>query len=176
MADALVVLPKAEWADPWGHPEYYVGITAKRMIAYLLDALVIMVVVLIAWAILAVAGVFTLGLAWAMLGVPSLFTPLLYHTLLIGGSRSATLGMRLIGIRVMSLDSPPGAEPGRPSMTQAAIQTVAFYGSLAVTGSLTMLVALFNARRRTLHDWLAGTVVVNDLRGRLSPPSGGGGG
>jgi len=173
MADALVVLPQAEWADPWGHPEYYVGITAKRVIAYLLDALVIMGVVLIAWAILAVAGVFTLGLAWAMLGVPSVLAPFLYHSLLIGGSRSATLGMRLIGIRVMSLES---AEPERPSLTQAAIQTVAFYGSLAVTGSLIMLVALFNARRRTLHDWLAGTVVVNDLRGRISPPSGGGGG
>jgi len=162
MADALVILPKAEWADPWGHPEYYAGISAKRIVAYVLDALVIMVVVLIAWGILAVAGIFTLGLAWAIMWVPSLLVPLGYHTLLIAGPRSATLGMRLMGIRVVSLAFPPEAEPDRPSLMQAAILTVAFYGSIAATGSLILLAALFNARRRTLHDWLAGTVVIND--------------
>ena len=162
MADALVVLPQAEWDDPWGHPEYYSGVTAKRVIAYLIDALVITGMVLMSWAALAVAGVFTFGLAWAMLGIPSVLVPLAYHTLLIAGARSATLGMRLMDIRVVSLAFPQETEPARPTLARAAVQTLAFYGSIALTGSLILLVTLFNARRRTLHDWLAGTVVIND--------------
>jgi len=161
--DALVILHQPEWADPWGHPEYYAGITAKRVIAYLVDAMLILALVLAAWAFLAVAGIFTLGLTWMMMGLPGALAPLLYHTLLIGGARSATLGMRLMGIRVMSVAPYAQVEDGRPTMIQAIIQTVAFYGSVAVTGSLILLVALFNSRRRTLHDWLAGTVVVNDV-------------
>ena len=157
--DALVILHQPEWADPWGHPEYYAGITARRIVAYLIDCLILAVAIMVIWSTLAVLGFLTLGLAWMLMAVPSALAPLAYHTLLIAGPRSATLGMRLMGLRVMSLT--PGGD-GRPTLFQAIIQTVAFYGSIAATGSLILLAALFNARRRTLHDWLAGTVTVHD--------------
>jgi uncharacterized RDD family membrane protein YckC len=38
--------------------------------------------------------------------------------------------------------------------------TVAFYVSVGVTGWLILLVALFNGRGRTLHDYLCGTVTI----------------
>jgi uncharacterized RDD family membrane protein YckC len=34
---------------------------------------------------------------------------------------------------------------------------------MAVTGTLVLLVAVFNPRRRTVHDWVAATVMVNDV-------------
>lgn len=155
-----------DWADPWGHPEYYQGVTARRIMAYGLDVLAIAFLIAAAWGLLAVAGLFTLGLAWLFFSLPGAAIPLCYHILSIAGPAAATPGMRMMGVRVRSLamDPPgahPGLPPGHPTLIQAVIQTVAFYGSVASTGFLILVLALFNARRRTLHDWLAGTVVVN---------------
>ncbi|TAN59158.1 MAG: RDD family protein [Magnetospirillum sp.] len=151
-----------EWGDPWGHPRYYLGITARRVYAYLLDIVVVGLLSGMAFVASVILGALTLGLLWPLLMVVLGLVPILYHTLAIGGPRSATLGMRVAGIKVMSIA--PGAEQdgGRPTLLQAMIQTIGFYGSIAITCTLILLVALFNPRRRTLHDFLAGTVVVND--------------
>ena len=151
-----------EWSDPWGHPRYYMGITGRRIYAYLLD----LVVVGLLWGMVFVAsvilGALTFGLLWPLLMIVLGLVPIFYHTLTIGGSRSATPGMRIAGIKVMSITPGASLNGGRPTLVQAMIQTVGFYGSIALTCTLILLVALFNPRRRTLHDFLAGTVVVND--------------
>ena len=51
----------------------------------------------------------------------------------------------------------------RPSFLQALLQTALFYITVGITCSLILLVALFNRRWRTLHDFLAGTVMVRTL-------------
>lgn len=179
MAESVVLVHQPAWADPWTHPEYFTAITVKRIVAYAIDVVLIGMAVALIWTLLVVLGIFTFGLAWGMLWLPSLLVPLAYHSLQIGGPRSATLGMRAMGIRVASLPPSPDAPiriegaqvgGGRPTLFQAIIQTVAFYVTIAATGSLVLLVALFNARRRTVHDWLAATVVVNDLG--AVPPAG----
>lgn len=153
---------RPEWDDPWTRPEYYAGITVRRVYAYIIDLMVVTLLLGVAFMAAILLGGLTLGLLWAPMMLVMGLTPIAYHTLTIGGARSATLGMRAAGIRVMSVGADAVASGGRPDLTQAAIQTVCFYGSLAATGSLILLVALFNPRRRTVHDMLAGTVVVND--------------
>ena len=49
---------------------------------------------------------------------------------------------------------------GRTTLAQALVHTICFYGSLGFSAGLLLLVALFNPRRRTLHDFLAGTLVL----------------
>jgi uncharacterized RDD family membrane protein YckC len=163
MASDLATLDHVpEWGDPWNHPRYYMGVTVRRVYAYILDIVIVWLLLGMAYVASVILGALTLGLLWPLLMVAIVLVPFTYHTLTIGGHRSATLGMRAAGLRVMSIA--PGAEQsnGRPTLIQAMIQTVCFYGSVAATGSLILLVALFNPRRRTLHDFLAGTVVVND--------------
>jgi uncharacterized RDD family membrane protein YckC len=151
-----------EWGDAWGHPRYYMGITVRRVYAYMLD----IVIVGLLWGMVFVAsvilGALTLGLLWPVLMMLLALVPIFYHTLTIAGPRSATVGMRIAGIKVMSIAPGAGQDGGRPTLLQAMIQTVGFYGSVALTCTLILLVALFNPRRRALHDMLAGTVVVND--------------
>ncbi|CAA7622311.1 RDD family protein [Magnetospirillum sp. SS-4] len=151
-----------EWGDPWNHPRYYMGISLRRIYGYLLDIVVVGLLWGMAYVASIILGALSLGLLWPLLMVLLALVPIAYHTLTISGPRAATLGMRIAGIKVMSVA--PGAEltDGRPSLLQALIQTICFYGSIAVTGSLILVLALFNPRRRTLHDFLAGTVVVND--------------
>jgi uncharacterized RDD family membrane protein YckC len=159
-----VIPPAPEWADPWRHPFYYRGITIRRIFAYLLDVAIVTITAGLVWIATGIFSLLTLGLLWPLQALFVALVPLLYHSLLIAGPDSATLGMRAAGIRVMSIAPGAEADGGRPTLFQAMIQTVAFYGSMAVTGSLILLLALFNPRRRALHDFLAGTVVVNDRR------------
>lgn len=149
--------------DPWRQPEFFRGVTARRVAAYVVDVVLIMVTAGILWSFLLVLGFLTLGLAWGLLALPGVLVPLLYHTLLVAGPRSATLGMRLMGLRVVTVGPLAEEGGGRPALFQAIILTVTFYVSVAATGALILVVALFNPRRRALHDWVAGTMVVNDL-------------
>jgi uncharacterized RDD family membrane protein YckC len=141
--------------DPLVHPECYHGVALRRVLAYLVDVVIIAAIMAVAALVFAVAGILTFGLLTPLLLVVFAFIPLGYHTLLIGGPRSATIGMRMFGLEVRSL------EFDHPDTLQALVQSVIFYLSVALTSSLILIVALFNPRRRTLHDFIAGTVVVN---------------
>ncbi len=54
----------------------------------------------------------------------------------------------------------PYRAAGRPGFLQALAHAALFYLTVGATGSLVLLVALFNRRKRTLHDLLAGTLMV----------------
>lgn len=156
-----VAPPMPDWADSWAHPEYYQGVTLRRVLAYLVDVLIVAVLAVIMWIATGMLTVLSFGLLLPLQALAVALVPLAYHVLLIAGPGSATFGMRLFGLQVLSIAPDFDAGGGRPSLFQAIIQVVAFYGSVAATGMLILVVSLFNARRRTLHDWLAGTVVVN---------------
>lgn len=132
------------------HPELFDGVMFRRIIAYLIDVIILSGTVLFLWFLV----VMTLGLLGPIAALITPVIPLAYHSLLIGGPNSATIGMRMMGVEVRRLDG------GRPDLVQALLQTLLFYATLALTGLL-LIVALFNDRRRCLHDWLSGTLAVN---------------
>ena len=87
---------------------------------------------------------------WFLFGL----IPLAYHTLLVGGRHAATFGMRALDIELRSWD---GARPG---YLQALAHAALFYLTVGATASLVLLFALFNRRKRTLHDVLTGMLMV----------------
>ncbi|MDP7604405.1 MAG: RDD family protein, partial [Alphaproteobacteria bacterium] len=130
------------------------GIVGRRVAAYLVDLILLGV---IWWALAAAAsilGLITFGLTVPLTALALALVPLAYHTLTIGGPWSATPGMRLLGLQVRTL----GGQ--RPDFGRAAIQTVVFYVTVGATSWLVLLLALFNNRGRTLHDFLSGLVVL----------------
>lgn len=132
------------------HPELFDGVMIRRIVAYLIDVVILSGTVLFLWFLV----VMTLGLLGPIAAFITPVIPLAYHSLLIGGPNSATIGMRMMGVEVRRLDG------GRPELFQALLQTLLFYATLTLTGLL-LIVALFNDRRRCLHDWLSGTLTVN---------------
>jgi len=138
-------------SDAMGRPELFEGVVPRRALAYLIDVTLLVGVTVFLWLLVFA----TLGLLWGVAAVLTPVIPLAYHTLLIGGRDSATLGMRMMGIEIRRLDG------GRPDLAQAFLLTALFYASIAVTSMLILVVALFNERGRCLHDWLSGTVTVN---------------
>jgi len=136
--------------DPMTHPELFDGVMFRRVIAYLIDVTILSGAVLFLWFLVVV----TLGLLGPIAALVTPVIPIAYHSLMIGGPNSATIGMRMMGIEVRRLDG------SRPDLGLALMQTLLFYATLALTGLL-LIVALFNDRRRCLHDWLSGTLTVN---------------
>ncbi len=141
--------------DPLHHPEYYESIIFRRVSAYILDAVIIGILIGLASFSLGLLGVVTFGATWGIMGLVLFLIPFAYHTLLIGGSMSATFGMRVMNLEVRNWMG------GHPEYVQAAIQTFLFYGSIALTAWLILLIAFFSDSRRCLHDLFSGTVVIN---------------
>jgi uncharacterized RDD family membrane protein YckC len=140
--------------DPATLPEAYDGVIWRRTLAYFIDLCCIGVLAVLLWIIFAVLWLVSFGLLGPVLWFLFGLIPLAYHTLLLSGRRSATWGMRCFDVELRSVTGE------RPGFLQALAQTALFYITVGATCSLILLFVLFNRRKRTLHDLLAGTVLV----------------
>ena len=145
--------------DPATVPAAYDGVRWRRTLAYLVDLCFIGVIAIFVWIVFAVLWVLSFGLLGPVLWFLFGLIPLAYHTLLLSGPWSATFGMRLFDVELRSVTGE------RPGFLQALAQTALFYITVGATGSLILLVALLNRHKRTLHDMLAGTLVVRRFPG-----------
>src|SRR5215467_15573545 len=146
--------------DPAALPEAYEGVLWRRTLGYFVDLCVIGMLAAVVWVVFAVLWLLSFGLLGPVLWFLFGLIPLAYHTLLLSGRWSATIGMRLFDVELRSVTGE------RPGFLQALIQTALFYLTVAATCSLILLLVLFNRHKRTLHDMLAGTVVVRRFRVR----------
>lgn len=124
------------------------GIAWRRSVAFLIDMMILMAV----FISLMFFNLLTFGLL-AFVGPALLFV--LYDTFLIGGRSSATIGMKVMGLKFVT------EQNGQPAYLQAFVVSVLFYLSVTFTSGLVLLVALFNHRGRCLHDIVTGLFVVN---------------
>jgi uncharacterized RDD family membrane protein YckC len=156
----------AEWLD---RPEHFDGLVWRRALAYIVDIIIIGLIGWAVWFVLATFALVTFGLAAPLFALmPAI--PLAYHTLLIGGTRSATLGMRMFDVEMRAFTGE------RPDLGRAFLGTVLFYVTMMLTSGLIVLVGVFNKRSRLLHDVLVGLVAVRTSslsdQQLLLPPSG----
>jgi uncharacterized RDD family membrane protein YckC len=140
--------------DPVQRPQLFAGVIRKRFVAFIVDAIVILVLTSIAYVVIAVLGIVTLGLAWLLLGLVFPAVGLGYNALTIGGPNSATIGQKMMGLEVRMWSG------GKVSPLIAAFHALLFWFSLVVFCPI-LLWAFFDPRKRCLHDILAGVVVIN---------------
>ena len=135
--------------DPVDAPDFYDGILVKRGLAWVIDALVI-------GALFVLAGLATLTAAWFLwfLTLPAI--GFLYRMATLS-TRSSTWGMRLMGIEMR------GHDGERFQPLQALLHVLGYYGSMAfVLPWLASLGAMIvTPRRQGLHDLLLGTAAIN---------------
>lgn len=144
--------------DPITEPEYFRGVLWRRLIAFLIDALIICVPIGVAALVIFVSGFVTFGFGWLLFGLLSpayVIWALAYSGLTLGGRESATVGMRAMGLEMRLWYGAPMYS------LLAVLSVVLFWVSLSVLTPLVLLVALFNGRKRLLHDLVLGTVVAN---------------
>lgn len=141
--------------DAETQPEYFAGVVWRRMTAFLIDAFVIVIIWLLGSGIFLVLGIMTLGLLLPLWGAFLILLVLGYESFTLGGPYSSTFGMRMMGLEMRTWYGE------RPGVLQAAAHSLLFYFSVTLTTMLILLVPLFNGKRRCLHDYLCGTVVIN---------------
>jgi uncharacterized RDD family membrane protein YckC len=150
--------PQPHAFDPYLHPELFRGVLTRRFFAFLIDLVVLSVPVILACLFIAVFGVVTLGLGWALFWLvspASIVWALVYFGSSLGGPHSATIGMRMMDLEMRTWYGAPGY------FVLGAMHAVLFWVSFSFLTPLVLLVALFNGRRRLLHDIVLGTVVIN---------------
>ena len=84
----------------------------------------------------------------------------LYATVLMSSRAGATLGMQVMGLRIVTVD-------GRPVSFGRALGRYLALVFTFLTFGIGYLIQVFTRRRQTLHDLIAGTMVV-----RLRPETG----
>ncbi len=152
--------------DPLAHPDLYDGLIWRRLAAYFFDAAIIGLLLLAGWFSLMILGVLSFGLLLPLVPVLVALIPIAYHAIQVGGRQHATFGMRLFDLEVRTWTGDV------PDIAQGFLMAALFYATLAFTCLLILLVVLFNDRRRTVHDYLSGVVVVRHMQGaRLIGPA-----
>ena len=145
--------------DPRLQPELFRGVLTRRVVAFFIDLLVLSVPIILAVIFIALFGVVTLGLGWALFWLvspASVIWAVIYYGASLGGPHSATIGMRVMDLELRTWYGAPGY------FVLGAMHGVLFWISISVLSPLVLLVGLFNARRRLLHDVVLGTVIINN--------------
>ena len=156
--------------DPAANPELFEGVLARRCIAFLIDVTIIAIPVLFAAMFILIFGLVTLGLGWALyflLYPGAVIWAILYYGLTFGGAASATIGMRVMDIEMRTWYGAPAY------FVLGAVHAIVYWVTVSFLTPFVLLVALFNDRRRPLHDMLVGTIVINNpvrAQGLRRPP------
>ena len=145
--------------DPAANPELFEGVLSRRLVAFFIDLIIITVPLIAAAIFIFLFGIVTLGLGWMLFWLvspASIIWALVYYGVTMGSAASATIGMRAMEIEIRTWYGAPAY------FLLGAVHAVVYWVSVSVLTPFILLVGLFNARRRLLHDILVGTVLVNN--------------
>ncbi len=129
------------------------GVVGRRMIAWLLDAMILGLLAFVVWFGLAAFTLMTLGFgapAFALLA----FLPAAYGFLSLISGLQASPGQAMMGLIVVR-----DIDLGPPTAAQAMVSVIAYTATIAL-GAIWCAVAVVTTRHRTVHDFASGLVVV----------------
>ena len=147
--------------DPATQAELFEGVLPRRILAFMIDVVIITIPVGLAAIFIFAFGIVTLGLGWALFWLMPAGTfiwAICYFGITLGGPASATIGMRAVDLEMRTWYGAPAY------FVLGAVHAVIFWLSVSTLSPLILLVCFFNERRRLLHDIVLGTVVINNSR------------
>ena len=135
--------------DPDYQAEFYSAVAPKRLVAWVIDSILIVCLSLVVVLLTAFIGLFIWPLLYLVIGF-------LYRAVTIANG-SATLGMRFVGIELRDLSG------RRLEAGQAVLHTAGYSISLAipVLQIVSVIMMLTTSRGQGLSDSLLGTVMLN---------------
>ena len=89
--------------DPVTQPELFDGVLSRRIVAFLIDVVILTVPVVFAAIFIFMFGLVTLGLGWALfwlLSPATVIWALVYYGSTLGSPASATIGMRVMDLEM----------------------------------------------------------------------------
>jgi uncharacterized RDD family membrane protein YckC len=147
--------------DPIAHPELFEGVLTRRVLAFVIDVLIISIPIILVSIFIFLFGIFTFGLGWLLFWLvspASAIWAIVYYGTTMGSPASATYGMRAFDLEIRTWYGGPCY------FLLGAVHAILFWVSISALTPFVVIVGFFNERRRLLHDFLLGTVVVNSER------------
>ena len=134
------------------------GVLGRRFFAYLVDLLIVFGIVTLLVVAIFVFGIVTFTLGWWL--YPLLFPPLIaiiYSALTVGGPAQSTVGMRMVGLKVVDAGS-----GGPVDKITAAVHALLFYlaAGTFVLWAIDIVIGMMRADRRLGHDLITGVALV----------------
>jgi uncharacterized RDD family membrane protein YckC len=145
--------------DPALNPELFEGVLPRRIVAFVIDLIIVGIPVVAAAVFIFVVGIVTFGIGWLLfwlLSPATVIWALIYYGATFGSARSATIGMRLMDLEMRTWYGAPAY------FLLGAVHAIVFWITVSVLTPLILLVGFFNERGRLLHDILVGAVVINN--------------
>ena len=135
--------------DPDTQPQFYDGIPTKRLLAWFVDTVLIVLICLLIVPFTAFTGLFFFPFLMLVIGF-------IYRVGTLANG-SATWGMRLMSMELRSDDDRP------LDGTQALLHTLGYSISIAMPllQVISIVLMLSSARRQGLTDMVLGTVAMN---------------
>ncbi len=152
--------------DPVTSPELFEGVLARRMVAFLIDVIIIAVPVALAALFIVIFGFITFGLGWLLFWLwwpAAVIWAIAYYGATLGSAYSATIGMRVMDLQMRTWYGTPCY------FLLGAVHAIVFWLTVSLLTPFILLVGFFNERRRLLHDILVGTVVINRTAAQVPP-------
>lgn len=141
----------ASWGlpDPDTQSEFYADVPVKRLIAWVVDALLIFLTAFL-------ISLLTVGIGFFFFGVLIVAVAFVYRTVSLA-NRSATIGMRLVAIEMRTYRGQ------RFDLATAALHTLAYQVSVSmvVPQIISIVLMLTSARAQGLTDHALGTAALN---------------
>ena len=151
--------PRPDAYDPDKNPEYFEGVLPRRIVAFCVDVVLIVGPIVLLAIFIFVFGLVTFGLGWLLFWILSpLFViwAIAYTGLTLAAPQSATIGMRMVDLELRTWYGGP------MYFLLGAVHAIFFWVSVTALSPLVLIVALLNRQQRLLHDFLTGTVMINN--------------
>jgi uncharacterized RDD family membrane protein YckC len=145
---------RPELPDPATAPELFEGVLTRRMIAFIIDMVIIGLLATLIASVGLVLGFLTLGLGWLALPIVIPLAILGYYAATLGSPMRATVGMQL-----MDLVLTPTR--GRPlDGWKILVHPLVFWITVWIAWPISLLVALLTPRREMAQDLITGTLML----------------
>ncbi|MFD0915618.1 RDD family protein [Pseudahrensia aquimaris] len=130
------------------------GVRTARVLGFFLDYLIVGLLSIPPALILAVFSIITFGLAVPLFAFLLPTVALIYLALTLGGPQQSTIGMRMMGVKLVRLDG------RKVDPLLACLHGILFWAIGTVAFFLPLLITFFSSKKRLLHDILLGTYVA----------------
>ena len=145
----MTTQPLSGLPDPKTDAQFYEGVPFKRLLAWIIDLLVVL-------SLTVVLMILTVGIYafWAFAGW--FLLSFVYRVLTLSGG-SATLGMRLVGIEIRNSEG--DLLSGSEALGHTALYSLIFiipFGTI-----VNVILMLVNERGQGLHDLFLGSTAIN---------------
>jgi uncharacterized RDD family membrane protein YckC len=140
--------------DPATNPELYDGVLTRRVLAFIVDMVIVSLALGAVSLVGFILGFLTFGLGWLATLIVLPLIVIGYYALTLGSPARATIGMQMMDLVLTPTRGQPLDGP------VAFVHTLLFWITAWIAWPISLVVALFTPRRQMVHDLIAGTLML----------------